>query len=222
MAIDPKGNTMYVWLGLPAILKINIATGYVSIYAGTYSSGKANSNVPANLSPVNGPGSLTVDATGNVYYTSPIPNQVYVINSATYRISLFAGVAYTQSPGIFLGDGSQAKKAYLELWPSSGMAYSSSTNALYIADSNNYRVRKVALTTGIITTFAGNGVTGCQGDGSQATAAQLYFPGGLAADTAGNIYISDWSQSLIRKVNSGGIIFTVAGINPGRLKSPNT
>ena len=200
---------MYVWLKLSVILKINIATGYVSPYAGTYTAGTVNSNVPANLSPVNGTGSLAVDTAGNVYFTSPNVNQVYVINYATYRITLIAGVS---SAGSFRGDGSQATSANFNLYSWSGLTYSSMTNALYISDSNNRRVRKISLMTRIITTFAGTGTAGCDGDGSQATAALINYPSGLAVDSVGNIFIADWGGNSIRKVTTAGIISTVAGI----------
>jgi uncharacterized repeat protein (TIGR01451 family) len=81
---------------------------------------------------------------------------------------------------------------------------------LFIADSNNQRIRKVN-SSGIISTVAGNGNYGFNGDGGAATAAQFRTPRGLAVDGAGNLFIADSENYRIRKVNSSGIISTVAG-----------
>jgi DNA-binding beta-propeller fold protein YncE len=81
---------------------------------------------------------------------------------------------------------------------------------VYIADEYNSRIRKVTVSTGIITTIAGSGST--TGDGGPATAGRLYNPTGLVLDSAGNIYIADWYDNRVRKVTiSTGIITTLAG-----------
>jgi uncharacterized protein (TIGR03437 family) len=84
------------------------------------------------------------------------------------------------------------------------------TGNIFIADSINARIRKVS-PTGIITTVAGNGTQGYAGDGGQATSAQLQYPGGIAFDSAGNLYIADLGNNRIRKIASNGIISTIAG-----------
>src|SRR5262249_55622286 len=105
------------------------------------------------------------------------------------------------------GDGSLATSAQLE-YPSS-VAVDSSGN-IYIADFINNVVREVDASTGVITTVAGNGTSGDSGDGMPATAAQLNQPTGVAVDHAGNLYIADRSNNVIREV-SGGVITTIAG-----------
>jgi sugar lactone lactonase YvrE len=83
---------------------------------------------------------------------------------------------------------------------------------LYIADTGNFRVRKVSAATGVITTVAGNGTEGYSGDGGAATSAEVSLLGGLAVDAAGNLYIADEGNSCIREVMaSTGVITTVAG-----------
>ncbi len=82
---------------------------------------------------------------------------------------------------------------------------------LYIADLEHNRVRKVNAATGIITTIAGTGRPAYSGDDSAATAAFLHYPSGVAIDSKGNVYISDNFNHRIRKVNSAGIISTIAG-----------
>lgn len=107
------------------------------------------------------------------------------------------------------GDGGQATAASLQ-YP-----YGVTTDAIgniYIADQANNRIRKVDVTTGKISTVAGNGTFSYSGDGGQATAAEIAYPAGVAVDINGNIYISDFDNSLIRKVTvSTGIITTIAG-----------
>ena len=90
------------------------------------------------------------------------------------------------------------------------MAVGREPGNLYIADVNNNRIRKVD-TAGVITTVAGNGTEGYSGDGGAAVAAQLFSPWGVAVDGAGNLYIADVNNNRIRKVDTAGVITTVAG-----------
>ena len=91
----------------------------------------------------------------------------------------------------------------------SGIAIDASGN-LYIADSENFRIRKVT-PEGIISTVAGNAIIGSDGDGGPANQASIGYVSGLAVDADGNLYIADQSHSKIRKVTPDGIITTVAG-----------
>jgi sugar lactone lactonase YvrE len=111
----------------------------------------------------------------------------------------------------YSGDGATATNAGLNL--PCGVAVDSSGN-LYIADTDNERIRKVAA-NGIITTVAGKGAAGYSGDGGPATNASLNLPYGAALDAFGNLYIADRSNNRIRKVAANGIITTVAGNGSG-------
>ncbi len=82
---------------------------------------------------------------------------------------------------------------------------------MYIADFQNHRVRKVTVSTSIITTIAGTGTAGYSGDGVQATSAGIYNPCGINLDNAGNVYISDGYNSIRKITVSTGIISTIAG-----------
>ena len=87
---------------------------------------------------------------------------------------------------------------------------------MYIADRSNHRIRKVAISSGIITTIAGTGSASFSGDNGQATSATLNYPYGVGVDSSGNVYIADNSNQRVRKVTiSTGIITTVAGTGTG-------
>jgi hypothetical protein len=145
---------------------------------------------------------------------------------ATLLLCCFAavtGAAYAQivlpGPGIintvagsanqgFGGDGGPATSA--ELYCPKGVAVDSNGN-IYIADFDNNRIRKVTASTGKISTVAGNGTAGYNGDNIAATSAMLNLPTGVALDSAGNIYIADTWNNRVREVTTAGIISTVAG-----------
>ena len=109
----------------------------------------------------------------------------------------------------FSGNGGLATAA--ELWDPTCVALDTTAN-LYVGDLPNYDVRKVAASTGIITTYAGTQVTGYSGDKGPANAATMYGPTACAADSSGNLYLADDANNVIRKVSiATGIITTVAG-----------
>jgi uncharacterized protein (TIGR03437 family) len=126
-------------------------------------------------------------------------------SAQSYLISTVAGNG-TQG---FSGDSADPKAAQLS-WP--GRVAIDSSGKLYIADGGNHRIRLVSGTT--ITTFAGNGTAGFAGDNAAAASAQLNNPCGVAVDSAGNVYIADSTNNVVRKVTAGGTISTFAGNNP--------
>jgi uncharacterized protein (TIGR03437 family) len=143
-----------------------------------------------------------VDSSGNVYF---IENGDGVVRKVTASTQIITRVAGNGTAG-FSGDGSAATKAQLN-YPS-GMALDSSGN-IYIADSLNFRVRKV--TSSNITTIAGNGVLSYSGDGGPAGSAELNTPQAVAVDSSGNVYIADTRNNVVRKVTATGVISTFAG-----------
>ncbi|HUE05258.1 MAG TPA: hypothetical protein VMR62_37270, partial [Bryobacteraceae bacterium] len=106
----------------------------------------------------------------------------------------------------YMGNGGAATSAEFN-YPSA-VAVDSAGN-LYIADSYNQRIREVNAASGTITTVAGNGTYGYSGDGGPATSAEFKFPTAVAVDSAGNLYIADSFNNVIRKVNALGTITTV-------------
>ena len=151
-------------------------------------------------------------ATGNVTVTTAggtsngLSFTVTAIPNQTYTITTIAGTPRTAG---FSGDGGAATSARLSR--PLGVAVDGSGN-VFIADNNNYRVRKVSAATGVITTVAGTGTPGFSGDGGAATSAQLNYPYGVAVDGSGNIFFADFLNHRIRRVNGAtGVITTVAG-----------
>lgn len=107
----------------------------------------------------------------------------------------------------FSGDGGAGTGASID--DPSGLATDTAGN-LYIADTDNHRIRKVS-PGGVITTVAGNGVEAFAGDGGPATTASLAYPSGVTVDSTGNLYIGDTGNNRIRKVSASGMISTIAG-----------
>jgi len=138
-------------------------------------------------------GSITVDAEGRVYLVDTYNQRIRRIDFTAGTVTTIAG----NGTAGFSGDGGPATMASLnhprdlELGPD---------GRLYVADTNNHRVRVIDLSTGIITTFAGNGQAGFSGDGGLATAASFSRPFGVAFDREGNLYVTDTFNNRIRKV----------------------
>ena len=130
--------------------------------------------------------------------------RVFRVDAATGLIDRFAG----GGPYGFLGDGGPAADAWLNV--PTDVALDPVGNA-FIADRDNYRIRRVEASTGIITTMAGNGLAQFAGDGGPATSASLAYPVGVAADPFGNVFIADTGSQRIRRVGANGIITTLVG-----------
>jgi sugar lactone lactonase YvrE len=151
------------------------------------------------------PKGITLDSHGNLYIADRSNNRIRKVDAVTGKISTVAG----NGTGGYNGDGRTATSAALNL--PERIALDNNGN-LYIADLGNYRIRKVDTVTGNISTVAGTGTGGYNGDGIVATNAQLYNPSGIVLDNNGNLYIADNGNKRIRKVDAvTGNISTVAG-----------
>jgi YD repeat-containing protein len=169
--------------------------------------GTSGDGGPASLALLTHPESVLVDPAGNIYVSER--TRIRRIDRATGRIATIAGDPVQWG---FRGDGGPATQARLD--GPRGLAMDSFGN-LYFADVYNHRVRRID-TAGIITTVAGTGVSGYNGDGIAATAARLSFPWDLAFDLQGNLYIADFDNNRVRKVTPSGTIDTVTSTNPQR------
>ena len=131
------------------------------------------------------------------------------LTQAISRVRVIDTFSGNGTPG-FSGDSGPATGAQLN--SPSGVATDSAGN-LYIADTTNHRIRKVAVGSGTISTVAGTGTAGYSGDNGPASGAELHSPAGIALDASGNLYIADQGNGVIRKVTPTGTITTVAGNN---------
>jgi len=175
-----------------------VSKGVITTVAGKADTGYSGDNGPANLAQLDSPDGVAVDSAGNLYIADSENNRIRKVSNGV--ITTVAG----NGESGFSGDGGPATRA--RLFKPTGVAVDPAGN-LYISDTANSRVRKVS--RGVITTVAGNGTVGFSGDGGPATSAQLIRPDGLAVDSAGKIYITDGAHR-IREI-SNGVITTVAG-----------
>lgn len=205
LALDAAGNIFITDLLSNRIRKIDAGTGIISTIAGTGTGGYNGDGILAVNAQVSGPTALAFDGNGDLFFVDRANQRVRKITMSSGIISTVAG---TGTVG-YNGDGIAATTAQLNF--PHDLAFEVNGN-LYITDGSNNRVRKIDMTTGIISTIAGTGISGYNGDGIPATSAQLANPSGIIFDNAGNIFITEFAGSRIRKITkSTGLISTIAG-----------
>jgi sugar lactone lactonase YvrE len=182
--------------------------GLIITVAGTNAAGFGGDGAAATNALLSGPSGVAVDAAGNVFIADASNQRIRKVDTN----GIITTVAGNGAKGIYLigtysGDGGPATNAGFS--NPAAVAVDAAGN-LYIADSFNYRIRKVNA-AGTVTTFAGNGTRTFAGDGGLATNASIGLVYGLSLDAAGNLLIADTSNQRIRLVTTNGIISTVAG-----------
>jgi uncharacterized repeat protein (TIGR01451 family) len=185
------------------IRKIDHATGIITTVAGTTTAGFSGDGGPATAAQLNAPAGIYIDASGNLYIGDEQNHRVRLVNTLGI-ISTYAGNGNSG----YSGDGGPATSATLQ--SPDGLCTDAAGN-LYFADRYNYRIRRVDHVTGIITTYAGTGVNGFSGDGGPATSARFGEPSDVCMDAFGNLYIADFHNGRVRKVDPSGIVTTFAG-----------
>jgi len=205
LALDGAGNIYAADISGNRIRKITIATGLISTIAGIGTAGYNGDGILATAAQINIPSALAFDGNGDLYFTDRSNSRIRKITTSTGIISTVAGTGIAG----YNGDGIAATAAHLN--NPNEVSFDASGN-LYIADWFNNRVRKINAVTGIISTVAGTGTAGYNGDGIAATAAQINGPCGIIFDNAGNIYIAEYGGARVRKINiTTGVITTIAG-----------
>ena len=202
IAVDGAGNTYFSDYYNQRVRRIS-SSGNITTVAGNGTAGFTGDNVIGNSTRLNNPMGLAADAYGNVYIADKGNNRIRKIDSSGY-ITTIAGTG----TGGYTGDNGPATDA--QLFNPTGVAVDNWGN-VYIADKANNAVRKIDA-AGMITTIAGNGNQGYNGDTwPSATLANLYAPSGVAVDNMGNVYIADESNNRVRKVDTFNKISTIMG-----------
>ena len=198
---DRSGSIIFCDRDNERVRKVN-SSGIITTIAGNGVAGYSGDGGQATNAELNGCTYVCTDSSHNMYIADFGNNCIRRINPAGI-ISTFAG----NTASGYTGNGGQATASELD-FPCAVIA--DDTGNIYVADSYNNVVRKVN-TSGVITVFAGTGVANYGGDGGQATLAQLNKPFRIGFDNLWNMYIADSFNSSIRKVNTSGIISTIAG-----------
>jgi sugar lactone lactonase YvrE len=206
VAADSSGNYYISAYNQNRVFKVN-SSGTLTVLAGSGAQGFGGDGVTGGAGNANlyHPYGLAADSSGNVYFADQ-GNCVVRKVDTTNTITTIAGIG--NSCG-YSGDSGKGTAA--QLYYPGGVALDTSGN-LFISDVYNCRIRKLVLSTDTITTFAGNGTCGFTGDAGAATAAEVYYAYGVAADSNGNVFIADTNNYRIREVTkSDGKINTIAG-----------
>jgi sugar lactone lactonase YvrE len=202
LAADPLGN---LYASGPVQIRRLMPDGVSNVVAGLARSGLGPDNVGANTSALCAPMQIAVDGYDSFYFADSCNNRVRRVRGA-----LVTTVAGTGTKG-FKGDNGPATSA--ELNTPKGVALDSAGN-LYIADTGNHRIRKVA-TDGTITTVAGDGVPAYLGDGGPAINAELNLPATLEFDKAGNLYVADVGNNALRVILISQPLALATALLPG-------
>ena len=201
IAIDKAGNLYISTFSQQRVRKVD-AKGVITTVAGTGISGFSGDGGPAATAALSFPTGIAIDAAGSLLIAAQGNSRIRKVDSSGIITTIAGNGVFGYS-----GDGGPATQA--TLYGPWGITLDALGN-IYFSDIGNQRIRKID-TSGIITTVAGNGTAGYNGDGISATSASLNGPRGVLVDGAGNLYIADSENRRVRKVDHSGIITTVAG-----------
>jgi len=214
LAFDSHGNLYISENGGNRIRMVATGTGTITTVAGTGTGGFSGDSGVPTAAELNGPGGLAFDHNGNLYVADGANNRIREITPnagviATGTITTVAG----GNNGAYNGDGIAATTAYLN-YPY-GVAVDASGN-IYIADTENHRIRKITKSTGLISTIAGTGTTGDSASTATsttlATSVEIGYPNQVALDSSGNVYFADNGNNRVDEVAvTTGYFSVVAG-----------
>ncbi len=202
LAIDALGNLYIVEFSTSTIRKVD-TSGIITTFAGNGISSSSGDGGLATSASFHYPSGIAIDNAGNVYVTEQWGNKIRKIAHSTNIVSTIAG---TGEAG-YSGNGGPAVNAKIS---APNFIFVDSANNIFFTDNGNHALRKIN-NYGIISTVAGNGLLGSSGNGGAAIAARLNYPAGATMDAEGNIYISDYGNDMVRKINTSGVISAFAG-----------
>jgi sugar lactone lactonase YvrE len=207
VAVDASGNLFIADTYDQRILKWS-TNGLETTVAGIDSqTGYSGDGGPATNAKLWNPSGVAVDGSGNLFIVDAFNYRIREVTTNGVITTVAGNGVGAGGAGSYSGDGGAATNAGMN--EVVGVALDASGN-LFVCDFNNNRIREVS-TNGVITTVAGNGIKGYSGDGGAATNASLNNPNDVAIDGSGNLFIADWGNQRIRKVNTNGTITLFAG-----------
>ena len=217
VAIDPEGNLYIAEYFNNTVRKVTAATGIITTIAGSPTGGYsthgsyAGDGGPATAALFDGVEGVSLDSHGNIYVADQYNNRIRRIDAVTGIVTTVAGIGPTSGlGGSYSGDGGPATIANLSL--PGRIAFDKYDN-MYIADLRNFRIRRVDIGTGIITTYVGSGIgamlADTVGDNRSATAAEI-TPFDLCIDSCGNIFFN--GNTNVRAVTASGPSLAVCGL----------
>ena len=205
IAVDLIGDVYISVSNNHRLRVVSKKTGNITTIAGNGVATFSGENLQSTLSSMNYPLGIAFDASRNIYFSDYGNHRIRMINIITGIITTVAG----NGNSVFNGDNVLASTASIS-YPR-GICFDKAGN-LYIADHGNHRIRMVTKNTGIITTVAGTGTQGYNGDLRKATSAHLNWPSDITFDASGNLYIADTFNYRIRMITmSTGNITTIVG-----------
>jgi streptogramin lyase len=207
LVLDGAGNIYFADSVNNVIREIILASGKIVTIAGTGTAGYRGDTGAATTATLNNPQGLGFDASGDLYIADTYNNAIREVNATTGTITTVAGTG--PGAGGFSPNGTLAINALLNTpWG----VFVTPDGSLYIADFGNNVIRKVSASNGEIKTVAGTGTPNYTGDGGPAIKATLNRPSSMLVDAAGDLYISDSENNVVRKVNgTTQTIVTIAG-----------
>ena len=204
ICLDRFSNIIIADAANNRIRKLDATTNIITTIAGNGIGGYNGDNIPATDAQLFIPDAVCADSLGNIYIADAINSRIRKIVSSTGLITTICGTGISGNSG----DGGLATNARID--GPTGICMDKDGN-IFIADILSNNLRKIHKISGIISTIAGTGVAGFSGDGGPATLAKLSQPGNVFVDESGNIFFTELSNNVIRKVSPAGIITTVAG-----------
>jgi len=202
---DAAGNLYLSDSSNNRVRRVDAHTGLISTVAGNGTPGYSGDRGLATQAMISSPAGLALDGAGNLYFADTGNHAVRRIDAISGIITTVAGLGGVQG---YSGDGASATSAKLSL--PEGIAFDAAQD-LFIADTGNNVIREVNAVTGVISTVAGTGVAGYNGDVIPALAARLDSPWNVSVAADNSLYIADMGNNRIRKVSPLGIMSTVAG-----------
>jgi len=208
LAVDGNGNLYIADRANHRIRRVDAVTGVITTVAGNGLIGSAGDGGPAAAAELFLPTGVAVDGAGNIYIADTGNHRIRRVNAADGAIGTVAGIGIAG----FNGDGIPARDAQINLGYPASLSFDAAGD-LYFSDLNNHRLRKITLSSGVISTVVGTGVPGFNGDGAAPTGTNLAFPSGIVVDTAGNLFFADISNNRVRRTRSATALRTLTSVS---------